>query len=107
MSATRWVEGNPESNSGTVLLLEDVCAETESNHRPKPLTRVREALRSLRYSRRTVQAYRTPFDPHPRSESSSPSLSGALWTIRKEECGGVLCGNHIRRANISNASLTT
>jgi hypothetical protein len=53
MSMTRWVVGNPESNDGTVLFLEETCAEAESNHLPKPLSRMREAFRSRRYSPRT------------------------------------------------------
>ena len=58
MSATRWVESNRESNNGTVFFLEETCAEAESNHCPKPLTRVWGALRSRHYSRRTEQTYR-------------------------------------------------
>ena len=57
MSATGWVEGNPGDAGGNVFCLGETCAEAESNYRPKLLTRMREALRSRRYSRRTEQAY--------------------------------------------------
>jgi integrase len=57
VSAAGWVEGNPGDEGGSVFCLGETCAEAESNYRPKPLTRMREALRSRHYSRRTEQAY--------------------------------------------------
>jgi integron integrase len=57
MSATGRVEGNPGDEGGNVFLLGETCAEAESNYRPKLLTRMRAALRSRHYSRRTEQAY--------------------------------------------------
>ncbi len=58
MRAARRVEGNPGNDGGNIILyFAENCAEAESNYQPRLLARMREALRSRHYSRRTEQTY--------------------------------------------------